>query len=73
MAQPTNASWRALAKKFDFGGLCVTWLIELTPTSHLICRILFMAGTSCIIVGFSFANEAGCKGPDLLCIDVDLI
>src|SRR2546429_508610 len=21
-----------------------------------------MAGTSCIVVGFSFANEAGCKG-----------
>ncbi|KAF5356018.1 hypothetical protein D9756_004206 [Leucocoprinus leucothites] len=40
--QATDASWRALAKKFDFVGL-----------------ILFMTGTSCIVVGFSFANEAG--------------
>lgn len=35
------------------------------PTSYF-SSILFMAGTSCIIVGFSFANEAGCKGLDLL-------
>jgi len=24
-----------------------------------------MMGTSCIVIGFSFANEAGCKGPPL--------
>ncbi|XP_006454745.1 hypothetical protein AGABI2DRAFT_114487 [Agaricus bisporus var. bisporus H97] len=47
--QPSNASWRTLAKRFDFGGL-----------------ILFMAGTSCIIVGFSFANEAGWKAVSTL-------
>jgi len=28
-------------------------------------RILFMTGTSCIVIGFSFANEAGCKDPPL--------
>ncbi|KXN83597.1 hypothetical protein AN958_01162 [Leucoagaricus sp. SymC.cos] len=40
--QPTDASWYALAKKFDFVGL-----------------ILFMTGTSCIVAGFSFANDVG--------------
>jgi hypothetical protein len=31
-----------------------------------------MTGTSCIVVGFSFANEAGCKGSHSLLLHVYL-
>ncbi|KAF5377427.1 hypothetical protein D9615_005144 [Tricholomella constricta] len=46
LGKSSNASWRTMATKFDFGGL-----------------ILFMGGTSCIVLGFSFATDNGWAAP----------
>ncbi|PPQ90416.1 hypothetical protein CVT25_014934 [Psilocybe cyanescens] len=51
LTRASNASWRVLAKSFDFIGL-----------------VLFMGGTNCIIIGFSFATEIGWNKPSTYCL-----
>jgi len=36
--------------------------VYFTQARTTLSRLLFMGGTSCIIIGFSFATEIGCKG-----------
>lgn len=41
--------------------------LKLFFTNHFKHRILFMGGTSCIIIGFSFATEFGCECVRVYC------
>lgn len=59
---PAAASWRSLGQRFDFIGLYVLLEVLIMSRAHAnLIRFLFMSATSCIIVGFSFATDVGCK------------
>ncbi|KAF8845336.1 MFS general substrate transporter [Paxillus ammoniavirescens] len=61
-----GASWRAFAHKFDFLGLYVYNFSVISTSLWHIFRLLFMAGTGFLVVGFSFAMGNGWTAPSTL-------
>jgi hypothetical protein len=58
-------SWGKFARTFDFLGLCVFVQVELVSRElTFLQRTLFMCGSSCVIIGFSFAGDFGCELSD---------
>jgi hypothetical protein len=68
-----DASWQTFLTKFDFLGLYVdSFPMGAVPTDISYHRVLFISGSSCIIVGFSFAASSGCEQPIPACLEREL-